>query len=60
MFFSIFTPERAQRERKMSNKLRFAILLLSLLALTPPYAIPLASATQAAQEEGTQDERIHQ
>jgi uncharacterized membrane protein YkoI len=43
----------------MSNKLRFAILLLPLLALAPPYAIPLASATQAAQEAGTEDE-LHQ
>ena len=44
----------------MSNKQRFAIILLSLLALAPPYAIARASATQAAQEGGADDERIHQ
>jgi len=45
----------------MSNKQRFAILLLSFLALAPPYAISRSSATQAtAQEGGAEDERIHQ
>ena len=45
----------------MSNKQRFAVLLLVLLALAPPYAIPPSSATQAAtQEGGADDERIHQ
>ena len=44
----------------MSNKQRFAILLLSLLALASPHAIAPAAATQAAQEQGTEDERIHQ
>jgi len=45
----------------MSNKQRFAIILLSLLALATPYAIPPSSATQAAtQEGGADDERIHQ
>jgi uncharacterized membrane protein YkoI len=44
----------------MSNKQRFAIILLSLLALAPPYAIPPLSATQAAQEGGAEDDRIHQ
>jgi hypothetical protein len=44
----------------MPNKQRFAVILLSLLALAPPYAIPLTSATPAAQEGGAEDERIHQ
>jgi hypothetical protein len=44
----------------MPNKQRFAVLLLSLLALAPPCAIPLASAMQAAQEGGAEEERIHQ
>jgi uncharacterized membrane protein YkoI len=44
----------------MPNKQRFAVILFSLLALAPPYAIPPTSATQAAQEAGAEDERIHQ
>jgi hypothetical protein len=45
----------------MSNKQRFAIILLSLLALAPPYAIPRTSAMQAVtQEGGAEDERLHQ
>jgi uncharacterized membrane protein YkoI len=45
----------------MPNKQRFAIILLSLLALAPPYAISPLSATQAdTQEGGAGDERIHQ
>jgi uncharacterized membrane protein YkoI len=44
----------------MFNKQRFAIILFSLLALAPRYAIEPASATQATQEEGAGDERIHQ
>jgi uncharacterized membrane protein YkoI len=44
----------------MPNKQRFAVILLSLLALAPPYAIPPTSAMQAAQEGGAEDERIHQ
>ncbi|WP_249128039.1 PepSY domain-containing protein [Bradyrhizobium sp. AUGA SZCCT0169] len=56
-----FTPCTCeQRKQPMSNKQRFAVILLSLLALVPPYAIPPLSATQAAQEEGAEGERIHQ
>lgn len=45
----------------MLNKQRFAVILLSLLALAPPYAIPRSSAMQAAtQEGGAEDARIHQ
>jgi len=44
----------------MLNKQRFAVILLSLLALVPPYAIARSSAMQAAQEGGAEDERIHQ
>ena len=44
----------------MPNKQRFAVILLSLLALAPPYAIARSSAMQAAQEGGAEDERIHQ
>ncbi len=44
----------------MLNKQRFAVILLSLLALAPRHAIVPASATQAAQEAGAEDERIRQ
>ena len=44
----------------MLNKQRFAVILLSLLALAPPYATARSSAMQAAQEAGAEDERIHQ
>jgi uncharacterized membrane protein YkoI len=45
----------------MSNKQRFAVLLLSLLALASPYATARSSAMQAAaQEGGAEDERVHQ
>ena len=44
----------------MLDKQRFAVILLSLLALAPPYAIARSSAMQAAQEAGAEDERIHQ
>jgi uncharacterized membrane protein YkoI len=43
---------RKQRKQPMPNKQRFAVILLFLLALAPPYAIQLASAMQAAQEGG--------
>lgn len=44
----------------MSNKQRFAIILLFLLALVPSYAIAPSSATQATQEPGAEDDRVHQ
>jgi len=44
----------------MSNKQRFAVILLSLLALASPHAITRSSATPAAQEGGAEDERSHQ
>lgn len=44
----------------MPNKQRFAVILLSLLALAPPYAMPRVSATPATQEGGAEDERIRQ
>ena len=59
MFASTF-PRTQTTRCTMSNKQRFAVLLLSLLALAPPYAIPPLSATQAAQEGGAEDERNHQ
>src|SRR4051812_27686064 len=64
MSASIFNPARTcvnNEMQPMSNKQRFAVLLLSLLALAPPYVIPPASAVQAAaQEGGADDERNHQ
>ena len=61
MFAATFTPARAkQRKQPMPNKQRFAVILLSLLALAPPYAMSRSSAMQAAaQEDGAEDERIH-
>ena len=49
-----------QRKQPMLLKQRIAILLLSLLALASPYAMPRASAMQAAEEGGAEEERIHQ
>lgn len=61
MKFAVTFTRAKQRKQPMPNKQRFAVILLSLLALAPPYAMSRASATQAAmQEEGAEGERNQQ
>lgn len=60
MFDAPHSRTRQPRKQPMPIKQRIAVLLLSLLALAPPYAMPRVSATPAVEEGGAEEERMHQ